>query len=72
MPRQVVDLYVCWWTTCTTQSVAVWKMVSSCLLLCLWGEMNDINFEDHERTLEEIESLFFNTLCGQLLLFFRW
>jgi hypothetical protein len=30
-------------------------------LWCLWREMNDRSFEDHERTLEEIKSLFFNT-----------
>jgi len=28
----------------------VWKMVHSCLLWCLCWEMNDINFEDREKT----------------------
>lgn len=48
----------------------MWKMVSTCLLLCLWKEMNDITFEVHERTLEEI-SHYFSKLCifGQLLMF---
>jgi hypothetical protein len=40
----------------------VWKMVPSCFLWCLWSEMNDRSFEDRERSLEEIKSLFFNTL----------
>jgi hypothetical protein len=40
----------------------VWKMVPSCLLWCLWMERNDKNFEDHERTLDQKKSLFFNTL----------
>jgi hypothetical protein len=30
-------------------------------LWCLWGERNDRSFDDRERTLEEIKSLFFNT-----------
>jgi hypothetical protein len=35
--------------------------VTLSLLWCLWREMNGISFEDRERTLEEIKSLFFNT-----------
>jgi hypothetical protein len=48
-----------------TWCAVVWKMVPLCLLLCLWMEMNDRNFEDHKRTLEELESYFFYT-------FFLW
>jgi hypothetical protein len=40
----------------------VWKMVRSCLLWCLWKERNSRSYEDCDRTLEEIKSLFFNTL----------
>jgi hypothetical protein len=32
------------------------------ILWCLWREMNDRSFEDRERTLKGIMSLFFNTL----------
>jgi hypothetical protein len=53
MPRRVVDLYVCWWTAGSARSVAVWKMVNSCLLWCLWRERNDISFEYCERFLED-------------------
>jgi hypothetical protein len=60
MPRQVVNLYA-WWIAGNTRSV-VWKMVHLYLLWCLWTERNDKSFEDCERTLEEIKSLFFNTL----------
>jgi hypothetical protein len=49
-------------TTSNTRSAVVWKMVLSCLLWCLWREMNDRGFEDCERTLEEIKSFFFNIL----------
>jgi hypothetical protein len=61
MPRRVVNLYVCWWTTGNMQSASVGKMVTTCLLWCLWREMNDKSFEDCERTLEE-KSFFFKTL----------
>jgi hypothetical protein len=40
----------------------MWKMVPSCRLCCLWREMNDRSFKNCEKTLEEIKSLFFNTL----------
>jgi hypothetical protein len=40
----------------------MYKMVHWCLFWCLWRGMNDRNFEDQERTLEEIKSLFFKTL----------
>jgi hypothetical protein len=62
MPRQVVDLFACWWTTSNTQSAVDWKMMPLGLLWCLWREMNDMCFEDRERILEELKSLFFNIL----------
>jgi hypothetical protein len=62
MPRRVVNLYACFWIASRTRSAAVWKTVSSCPMWCLWREINDRSFEDREKTLEEIKSLFFNTL----------
>jgi hypothetical protein len=41
-------------------SADVWKMVSSCLLLCLWREQNDRNFEDQERTIDELKAFFYS------------
>jgi hypothetical protein len=61
MPR-VANLYACWWTSSSTQSAAVWKMVHSCLLWCLWKERNDRSFKDRKRTLAELQSLLFNSL----------
>jgi hypothetical protein len=55
----VVDLFACWWTSCSTQSVVVWKMVPSCLLWHLWRERNDRSFENRERKLAAVESFFF-------------
>jgi hypothetical protein len=46
MLRRLVNLYACWWTTGSTRSAAVWKMMSMCLLWCLYREMNDISFQD--------------------------
>jgi hypothetical protein len=41
-------------------SATVWKMVSSCLLWCLWRELNDRRFEDHKRMVVELKSFLFN------------
>jgi hypothetical protein len=71
MPRRVVNFYAYWWTAGNTRSVVVWKMAPSCLLWCLWKEMNDRSFEDRKKTLEEIK-LYFSTHCifRQLLFVF--
>ena len=39
IPSQIVDLFACWWTICSTRSAAVRKIVSSCLLCCFWREI---------------------------------
>jgi len=51
MSKRVVDLFACWWSAGSTRSV--WKMVSSCLLWCLWRKINDMSFEDREKTLDD-------------------
>jgi len=40
-------------------SATVWKMTPICLFWCLRREMNDRNFEDLKRSLEEIQSSFY-------------
>ena len=40
----------------------MWKMVPMCLFWCVWKEMNDRSYEDKEKTLGEILSLFYETL----------
>jgi hypothetical protein len=62
MPLRVVDLFACWWTGCRSRSAAVWKMVPCCLLWCLWREHNDRQFEDKERTIDDLISFFFHSL----------
>jgi hypothetical protein len=45
MPRRVIDLFACWWSSKKLRSAAVWKMVPTCLLWCLWREKNNKSFE---------------------------
>jgi len=62
MPLRVVDLFAYWWTSGRSRSVVMWKMVPCCLTWCLWREHNDIQFEDKERTIEELNAFFFHSL----------
>lgn len=62
MPIRVVDFFACWWTDGRSRSAAVWKMVPSCLMWCLWRERNDRIFEDKEMTFEELRTFFFYSL----------
>ena len=62
MPRRVVDLLACWWSSRRWRSAVVWKMVPTCLFWCIWQEMNNRCFEDLERSLEAILSSCFHTL----------
>jgi hypothetical protein len=62
MPRRVVDMYAYWWTSGSPWSAAMSKMMSTCLLWCLFQEINDKSFEDWKRTLEGIKDTD-NCLC---------
>jgi hypothetical protein len=62
MPRRVIDLLTCWWSSGKSRSAVVWKMTHICIFWCLWWERNNRSFEDLERTLEEILSLFYHSL----------
>jgi hypothetical protein len=62
IPRSVVELFACWWTFGRPRSVVILKMVTICLFWCLWKEINNRCFEDLERFLEDILTLFFHTL----------
>lgn len=48
--------------TSRPRNVAVRKMVPTYIFWCLWKEKNDRTFEDKERSLEDILSLFYSTL----------
>jgi hypothetical protein len=63
MFSQVVELFACWRELYgSPQSAVVWKIVSSCLLWCLWRKMNERSFVDRERMVVELKCFFFNTL----------
>jgi hypothetical protein len=62
MPRRVIDLFACWWTSGRPRSAAIWKMVPTCLFWCVWNERNNMCFKDLERSLEDILASFFHTL----------
>jgi hypothetical protein len=81
MPRRVIDLLACWWSSGRPRNTAVWKMAPICLFWCLWREKNNRSFEDLESTLEEILSSFYlctfglrlmSSLCLLLLLNFSF
>jgi hypothetical protein len=58
MPLREIDLFACWWTGGRSLNAVVWKMISSYFIWCLWRERNDRNFEDKERTFEELRTFF--------------
>jgi len=62
MAFRVVDLFACWWPGGRSRSAVVWKMVPCCLMWCLWMERNDRQFEDKERTIDELISFFIHSL----------
>jgi hypothetical protein len=62
MPKRVFDLFACWWTSGRPRSAAIWKMVPTWLLWCVWKERNNRYFEDLERSLNDILASFFHTL----------
>ena len=67
MSTRVVDhLFNCRWSFSRLRSAAVWKMVRKCFFWCVWKDMNDIYFEDRERSLGEIY------LCFMKLCIFGW
>jgi hypothetical protein len=65
-----VVLVVCWWTAGSTRNANVWKIVPPCLLLWLLREINDMNFEDHERMVEGLS--LFSSILFILSLFPLW
>jgi hypothetical protein len=62
MPRRVIDLLACWWSSGRSKSAAVWKMVPICIFWCLRWERNNRSFEDLERSSDEILSLLYHSL----------
>jgi hypothetical protein len=60
MPRWVIDLLACLWSSGRLRSATVWKMAPTCLFWCLWREekkKKNQSFEDVETTPPPAEEL---------------
>ena len=68
MPNSVLDLMACWWSTGNSRSAVAWKMVPLCLMWCIWRERNNRDFDNLERTMEELKSFFSSSSLGYLLI----
>jgi len=61
MPRRVIDLYDCWWASGRPRALRCGKW---CLHASFgFCERNEKKFEDRERSMGDIISMFFETLC---------
>ncbi|KAG2691896.1 hypothetical protein I3760_08G027300 [Carya illinoinensis] len=56
MPEKVVRVLASWKNLRGNQQIkAVWKVISICIMWCLWRERNDRTFKDKERSMEELK-----------------
>ena len=63
MPHSVLDLFCSWLgNRGKHDSILICKMVSHCLIWCLWRERNSHHFEDSARIASELKLFFFHTL----------
>lgn len=62
MPMRVLDLFACWMTSGRPRSAAIWKMVPTCIIWCVWNERNNRCFKNLERSLEDILTSFLHAL----------
>lgn len=66
MPLRLVNFLANWrGLSNNSQVVIIWEMVPICLYWCIWRERNDRNFEDGERSIEELEVFFLKFLFLQ-------
>ena len=63
MPHKVSELLALWQGKFGRhQNIDLWRFVPHCLFWCLWRERNARCFENWERSILNIKSLFFHTL----------
>jgi len=62
MRRRVFDLFACWRTFGRPRSDAIWKMVPTCLLWCVWKERNNRCFRGFGEVIEVYSNYVFSTL----------
>ena len=62
MPKSVVDLLTCWnGLLGNSEAGKVWKMISHCLMWCLWRERNDRTFNGVEKSIPALKFNFLHT-----------
>ena len=63
MQHRVIEMFDCWPGKFSQhQNFALWRFLPHCLCWCIWWEPNARCFEDCERSILGIKSLFFLTL----------
>jgi hypothetical protein len=62
MPCSVKEVFDSWWSSGHSRSAVVWKIVSLCIMWCIWSERNTRCFEDSSRSSEELLHFFLFTL----------
>jgi hypothetical protein len=62
MQQMVLELLTSWGTSCGYGPVKeVWRLVSLCLMWCIWWERNARHFEDLETSMVELRKRLLNT-----------
>jgi hypothetical protein len=56
------------WMSYQTSSYSPWNVITSCLMWCIWKEMNVRSFEDCEKTSSELQLCFLKSLFVNALL----
>ena len=74
MPQKVIELFKSWQGKFGQhRNIELWRIVSHCLLWCIWRERNPRSFEGCEHSILEIKSFFFTRFpqfkCGLLSFF---
>jgi hypothetical protein len=60
---RVVELFACWRGQFKSHFIIeVWKLITQCLMWCIWRECNAWNFEDCKSTVTKLKTIVFKTL----------
>ena len=63
MSLKIIELFESWQSKFGQhRNIDFWRLVSHCLMWCIWSERNARCFEGCERSLLEIKSFFLHTL----------
>jgi hypothetical protein len=63
MPSNIVELFQCWRTQGWGHSKeAIWKVIPTLLMWCIWRKRNPRLFEDHKSSVLNLKSSFLSAL----------